>query len=162
MDNPDFDAAFGKVIHERVNSKKWDLRFMKLAEHVSTWSKDPSTQVGCVITDDNRKVVALGINGFPKGIEDSEERLNDRETKYKYVVHSEPNAIANANGSVRGCTAYTYPFAPCAECMKILITHGIKRVVYPAASDELRQRWGEKLDFAAEMAREAGLELMEL
>jgi dCMP deaminase len=143
-------------------NSKWDKRFLDLAEHVSIWSKDPSTQVGCVIADDDRRVVALGINGFPKGIEDSHERLNDREIKYKYVVHSEPNAFANANGSVKGCTIYTYPFAPCAECMKLIITNGIKRVVYPAASQALRDRWGAKLDFAADMAREAGLELTEL
>lgn len=143
-------------------TNKWDKRFLELAAHVSSWSKDPSTQVGCVITDDDKKVVALGYNGFPKGIDDSDERLNHRETKYKYVVHSEPNAIANANGSVRGCTVYTYPFAPCSECMKILITNGIKRIVYPAASDELRARWGESLDFASGMAKEAGVELVEL
>lgn len=142
--------------------RKWDRRFLELAEHISSWSKDPSTQVGCVIADDDKKVVALGYNGFPKGIVDTPERLNDRETKYKYVVHSEPNAFANARGPVDGCTIYTYPFAPCSECMKLIITHGIKRVVYPAASDELRSRWGEKLDFAAEMAHEAGVELVEL
>ena len=106
--------------------------------------------------------IALGINGFPKGIEDSPERLNNREVKYKYVVHSEPNAFANANSSVQGCTIYTFPFAPCAECMKLIITNGIKKVVYPAASQELRDRWGAKLDFAEELAREAGLELIEL
>lgn len=141
---------------------KWDKRFLALAEHVSTWSKDPSTQVGCIIANDDKKVVAIGINGFPKGIADTDERLNDRETKYKYVVHSEPNAFANAQGSVEGCTIYTYPFSPCAECMKLIITNGIKRVVYPTASDELRDRWGDKLDFAEAMAQEAGLELVEL
>lgn len=141
---------------------KWDKRFLALAAHVSTWSKDPSTQVGCIIANDDKKVVAIGINGFPKGIADTDERLNDRETKYKYVVHSEPNAFANAQGSVVGCTIYTYPFSPCAECMKLIITNGIKRVVYPTASDELRDRWGDKLDFAEAMAREAGLELVEL
>jgi dCMP deaminase len=142
-------------------NSKWDRRFLDLAAHVAQWSKDPSTRVGCVIAND-KKVIALGYNGFPKGIEDSAERLNDRDTKYKYVVHSEPNAFANAKGSVEGCTIYTYPFAPCAECMKLIITNGIKRVIYPTVSDELRVRWGEKLDFAADMAREAGLELIEL
>lgn len=143
-------------------NEKWDRRFLELAKHVSTWSKDPSTQVGCVIADDDKKVVALGYNGFPKGIADTDERLQHRETKYKYVVHSEPNAFANANGSVKGCTIYTYPFAPCSECMKLIITNGIKRVVYPAASEELKARWGESLKFARDMALEAGLELVEL
>ena len=142
---------------------KWDRIFLDLAEFWGTkCSKDPSTQVGCVIANDQKKVVALGYNGFPKGIQDFPERLNDRETKYKYVVHSEPNAFANAGGSVEGCTIYTWPFAPCAECMKLIITNGIKRVVYPAASQELRDRWGAKLDFAEDLAREAGLELVEL
>lgn len=138
---------------------KWDQRFLLLAKHVSQWSKDPSTQVGCVIANDDKKVVAIGYNGFPKGIIDSEERLNHRETKYKYIVHSEPNAIANAGGSVRGCTIYTYPFSPCADCMKLIIINGIKRIVYPAASPELQARWGESLKFAESMAREAGVEL---
>ena len=143
-------------------NSKWDKRFLELAAHVSTWSKDPSTQVGCVIVDDDKKVVALGYNGFPKGIEDTEERLNHRATKYKYVVHSEPNAFANANGSVRGCTIYTYPFAPCSECMKQIITHGVKRVVYPKATEELEGRWGESLKLSLDMAREAGLLTIEL
>lgn len=143
-------------------NSKWDERFLELAAHVSTWSKDPSTQVGCIIANDEKKVVAIGINGFPKGIADTDERLNDRETKYKYVVHSEPNAFANAQGSVKDCTIYTYPFSPCAECMKLIITNGIKRVVYPTASEALRERWGDKLDFAEELALEAGLELIEL
>jgi dCMP deaminase len=142
--------------------RKWDKRFLELAEHVSTWSKDPSTQVGCVIADDNKKVVALGYNGFPKGIEDTPERLNDRPTKYKYVVHSEPNAFANANGPVDGCTIYTYPFPPCSECMKQIITHGIKRVVCPKATEELAGRWGESLKLSLDMAKEAGVLLVEV
>lgn len=143
-------------------SSKWDRRFLALAEHVAEWSKDPSTQVGCVIANSEKKVVALGYNGFPKGIEDTPERFNDRETKYKYVVHSEPNAIANANSNVRGCTIYTWPFAPCRECMKLIITHGIIRVVYPEASKELRARWGDSLEFAEKLAQEAGVQLVEL
>jgi dCMP deaminase len=143
-------------------NSKWDRRFLDLAAFVSSWSKDPSTQVGCVIADDNKKVRAIGYNGFPQGIADLEERLENREAKYKFTVHSEPNAIANANSSVVGCTIYTYPFSPCSECMKLIITHGIKRIVFPTASEELRSRWGEELDFAVAMAAEAGLELVEL
>jgi dCMP deaminase len=137
--------------------RKWDERFLMLAKHVSTWSKDPSTKVGCVIANDAKKVIALGYNGFPPGIADTDDRLNDRPTKYKYVVHSEPNAFANSNGKTKGCTIYTWPFAPCSECMKLIITNGIKRVVYPEASEELKARWGDSLKFAEEMAREAGL-----
>jgi dCMP deaminase len=136
---------------------KWDRRFLELAKHISSWSKDPSTKVGCVIANNARKVIALGYNGFPPGIADTEERLNDRPTKYKYVVHSEPNAFANTNGNTKGCTIYTWPFAPCSECMKLIIINGIQRVVYPSPSEELRIRWGDSLKLAEDMAREAGI-----
>lgn len=143
-------------------TQKWDRRFLDLAQHISSWSKDPSTQVGCVIVNDWKKVVAIGYNGFPKGIKDSEKRLNDRKTKYKYIVHSEPNAFANANGSVAYCTIYTWPFAPCSECMKLIIINGIRRIVCPTASEELRARWGESLQLAEDMALEAGVDFVEL
>jgi dCMP deaminase len=140
---------------------KWDKRFLELAKHVSHWSKDPSTKVGAVITRD-KKVVGIGYNGFATGINDSDERLHNRELKYRYVIHAEVNSILNSNGPVDGCTLFTYPLSPCEGCMKMVIQAGIKRVVYPTPSEELRQRWGESLDFSVGMAREAGLELVEL
>jgi dCMP deaminase len=82
----------------------WDLRFLTLAKTVSTWSKDPSTKVGAVIVDKNRRVVSLGYNGFPKGVKDTIEKLEDREQKYKHMVHAERNAMLFANKSLKGCT----------------------------------------------------------
>lgn len=142
-------------------NKKWDRRFLDLAEHVALWSKDPSTQVGCVIADDNRRVVALGYNGFPKGIEDTDERLNDRQTKYQHMVHAELSAVANANISVRGCTVYV-SLSPCVECMKLLITHGIKRIVAPMPSEEILERWGESIKLGEAMADEVHMEVVKL
>ena len=66
---------------------KWKGRYLELAKCVSTWSKDPSTQVGCVAIGSKGQVLAQGYNGFPRGIADSELRLNHRPTKYKYMVH---------------------------------------------------------------------------
>ena len=60
---------------------KWDLRFLELANHISSWSKDPSTKVGCIIVGADREIRSTGFNGFPRGIDDSEERLTDREEK---------------------------------------------------------------------------------
>ena len=93
-------------------SMKWDQRFLELAKLVSTWSKDPSTKVGAVIAHD-RKIISVGYNGFPEGVLDTAERYYDRETKYKYMVHAERNALLFANTSVKGMTLYTYPFMPC-------------------------------------------------
>ena len=36
--------------------KGWDKKFMDLARHISTWSKDRSTKVGSIIVDKNNIV----------------------------------------------------------------------------------------------------------
>ena len=92
--------------------KRWDLRFLEMSQLVASWSKDPSTKVGAVIIDDDRRVISLGYNGFPKGVAD-DKRLDDREEKYKIVVHAERNALLFANINVKNCSIFTYPFMPC-------------------------------------------------
>lgn len=106
---------------------KWGNRFLELAEHVATWSKDPRTKVGAVITDDLNRIIGIGYNGFPRGVVDSPALYQDRESKLQRVVHAEANAILNSNTSVRGCKLYvTLP--PCNECAKIIIQSGIAEV----------------------------------
>ena len=83
-----------------MNSTKWDDRFLVLAKLIGSWSKDPSTQVGAVIVDNKNRIVSVGYNGFPRGVEDSEKRLCNRQEKYDIIVHAEVNAIAFANKSV--------------------------------------------------------------
>jgi len=78
---------------EDVRQLKWDNRFMTMAELISAWSKDPSSQIGAVIVNDERRILATGYNGFPRGIKDTEERLNDRDEKYPRIVHAEMNAL---------------------------------------------------------------------
>lgn len=140
-------------------SDKWDRRFLALAEHIGSWSKDPSTKVGCVIVDPERVVVATGYNGFPRGCDDSPELYADRERKYRRIVHAERNALLFACRPVRGCTVYTTPFPPCAPCAAMLIQAGIVRVVAPKPSAELFDRWGGDLKEAAALFAEAGVEL---
>ena len=77
--------------------EKWDLRFMEMARLVSTWSKDPSTQTGAVLVDTEKRIISVGYNGFAAGVEDSNERYDDRPTKYKMVVHCEVNAVLFAD-----------------------------------------------------------------
>lgn len=137
---------------------KWDFRFLELAKLVSKWSKDPSTKVGAVIVDPLRRIVSLGYNGFARGVEDSEERYNNREEKYKLVVHAERNAIIFATRSLQGCTIYTYPFMPCAPCAGMIIQSGIGRVVAPK---DANPRWQEDFKLTRKMFEEAGLVLEE-
>ena len=76
------EQQFEFDFNEKKTLNKWDDRFLKLAELVSTWSKDPSSKVGAVIVDDKNRVISLGFNGLPRGVEDTKERLNTRELKY--------------------------------------------------------------------------------
>ena len=134
---------------------KWSERFMHLAEHVATWSKDPSTQVGCVIVDKQNRVVSLGFNGFPRGIKDLVNRYENKETKYLFVAHAERNALDNAPLSVEGCTLYS-PLLPCNECAKSIIQKGITKVVsYEPIEDRPYLRW----DITKQMFLEAGVQL---
>ncbi|HIC76084.1 MAG: hypothetical protein CXX73_05985 [Methanobacteriota archaeon] len=139
-------------------SEKWDKRFLALASHIAGWSKDPSTQVGCVVVGPDREIRSTGFNGFPRGIEDSIARLENRELKYPLICHAEENAIMHAARigiSLKGCTAYvTWP--PCSRCARSLIQAGVDEVVYPAES-EIPERWGDDFEIATSMMNEAGL-----
>ena len=137
-----------------MKSTKWDKRFLDLAKLCGSWSKDPSTQVGAVIVDGNNRIVSIGFNGFPQGVEDSEERLVDRETKYDIIVHAEANALMFANKSVEGCTLYTWPFQPCSRCAGLIIQSGINRVVSVVHDDE---RWKKNFTTARQLFKEAGI-----
>ena len=140
---------------KKNNFIDWDYKFIGLAEHISSWSKDPSTKVGSVITDENNRIVSVGYNGFPKGIAD-DARLDDRSTKYELIVHGEINAILFAGRSLKGCTLYTWPFQPCARCATIVIQSGITRVVSPKNTSE---RWKDSFKTSSDMFDEAGVTL---
>ena len=118
---------------KRENVLSWESYFMGIAHLSALRSKDPNTQVGAVIVDENKKVVSIGYNGFPMGCDDDEypwENEGDTlKTKYPYVVHAELNAILNSPRSVKGCTIYVSLF-PCHECAKAIIQSGIRKVYY--------------------------------
>jgi dCMP deaminase len=137
----------------------WDKRFLELAEHVSTFSKDPSTKVGCVIARPDHTIASMGYNGFPRGVADTEGRLADRPTKYAMVVHAEANAVLSAYERLDGYTAYVHPFPPCSTCTGALIQAGIARVVAPRPTHEQLERWGESFGFSRIMFDEAGIVL---
>ena len=138
---------------------KWDKRFLRLAKEVSTWSKDPSTQVGAVIVDNDNHVVSLGYNGFPSRLEDTEARLNNRDLKLLYTIHGEMNAVLNSPRSVNGCTLYTWPFMSCDRCAIHMIQAGIVRCVSITASPEIEERWKDSLIKTRRHFYEAGVRL---
>lgn len=113
---------------------KWNKRFLHLAQHISTWSLDPSTKIGAVVVDPKTKnILSVGYNGFPKGVND-DDRYENREIKYQLVVHAEMNAIYNAtlNGvSLMGSELFVYGLPICADCARGVVQVGVKKVVMP-------------------------------
>ena len=110
----------------------WDQYFMGVAIMSGKRSKDPSTQVGACIVNDKKRIVGIGYNGFPRGVEDDkfpwEKNTEWIDSKYPYVVHAEPNAILNSTVPLNNATLYVTLF-PCNECAKLIIQAGIIEIV---------------------------------
>ena len=147
---------------------KWDVRFLRLALEVSTWSKDRSTQVGAVIVGDDRSPGPYGYNGFPRFIDDEKEERHKRPNKYEWTEHAERNAIYNAarmGVALKGSTMYV-THVPCADCARAIIQVGITRVVADAAcmDGSFSERWSETAEITREMLAEANIpiELVEV
>jgi len=140
---------------------KWDQRFLLLAQHISAWSKDPSTKCGAVITNNNR-IISLGFNGLPRGVPDLDNYLLDRELKLQMILHAEVNAILFARRPLEGCTIYTWPFLSCCRCAAVIIQSGITKVVTLLLENELTKRWYKELEVARKLYREAGVEVVEI
>lgn len=112
----------------------WDQYFMGVAQLSSLRSKDPNTQVGACIVNQDKRIIGIGYNGLPRGCEDDlfpweREGKDSTLTKYPYVVHAEANAILNATKELKGSSIYVTLF-PCNECMKLIIQSGIEEIVY--------------------------------
>ena len=120
--------------HYRTDNLSWDEYFMGIALLSAKRSKDPSTQVGACIVDPNNKVVSIGYNGMPRGVDDNEipwGHGEGLESKYLYVCHAEFNAILNTRdgSALQGCRIYVTLF-PCNECAKAIIQTGIKEIIF--------------------------------
>ena len=154
---------------EEVFDEKWNYRFMELALHISTWSKDPSTKVGCIVVGPDKEIRSQGYNGFPRGVDDGAAYRQIRPTKYAFYEHAERNAVYNAvliGASLRGCTLYvTMP--PCSDCARAIIQSGIKQVYFMAppredANVQTAGNWRETISSSFEMFSEAGVQTFEL
>lgn len=131
---------------KRESYINWDEYFMGVALLSSMRSKDPRTQVGACIINDKKRIVGIGYNGFPYGVDDDDfpwDKEGDWiDTKYPYVVHAEPNAILNSTVSLENSTLYVTLF-PCNECAKLIIQSGIKEVIY------MEDKYHDQISFLA-------------
>lgn len=156
-----------------MSRERWDRHFLGMALYHSRISKDPSTQVGSVIVGPDREILSGGFNGFPRGIADTQERLNDRDTKLKLVVHAEMNALlaaARTGMRLKGCTLYlactdasglVWGGCPCTRCTVEIIQVGIGEIVsYPVKT--VPSRWHEDIALARGLIDEAGINYREI
>jgi len=140
-------------------SPSWNKKYLLLAQHISSWSKDPSTKVGAVAVGGVGQILATGFNGFPRGIDDNKKRLTNREEKYKLVVHAEMNCIYNATHdgvSLKDSTLYVWGLPVCSECAKGVIQVGIKHIVMPSYLD-LPEKWFNSFEQTKKVFDEAGV-----
>lgn len=143
-----------------ILSSSWKHKYIELAKHISTWSKDPSTRVGAVAVGKHGQILSQGYNGIPRGVHDTSERLNIKETKYKFVVHAEQNCIYNAtlNGvSLNGADLYVYGLPVCSECAKGVVQVGIKRV-FMCHPFDISSTWSDSHELSKLMFTEVGIE----
>jgi len=132
---------------------------MDIAKSVATWSKDPSTKVGAVVVGDKGQILSQGYNGFPRDVKDTKDRYENREEKYKYIVHGEMNAIYNAchsGASLNGATLYVTGLPVCSECAKGIIQVGIKKVIMQYPKD-ISKTWRDSMVITLKMFQEAGV-----
>ena len=147
--------------NEKIESNlSWDEYFMRVTYLTTDKSKDPSSKVGAILVADNN-VFSTGFNGFPRGIQDTNKRLENRELKYKYVCHAEANAIYNAARMGRptlGATMYTIGM-PCTECAKAIIQAGVKQIIIhaDASVNFTHGKWADSCAFSISLFEEAGI-----
>ena len=134
---------------------------MNYANEEALKSTDPNKKVGAVILNNTNSILARGHNAFPKNVEVSKERLI-KETKLKYVVHAEVNAIINAFKHPAGCSikgsVMFSTFYPCPTCAGAIINSGIKQVItYPMPENS---SWTDNMKISEIMFKEAGVEVV--
>ncbi len=144
-----------------LNTDRLQTWAIDMARHVAKLSKDPSTQVGAVIFTPERRFISAGYNGLPRGVEDTAERLTNRDVKYKMIRHAEANAIAFATAPLTGATLVcTHPC--CAQCAGAAIQAGVRHILWPAPDDAFTARWADDMRLVRDMCFEAKVEIHEI
>jgi dCMP deaminase len=141
---------------------KRHLEFMATAEFLAkNFSKDPSSRIGAIFVDDETNtILATGYNGLPRKLNETDERLGDRENRLKWTVHAETNGILNAarcGAKLEGSRVYINKLIPCLDCAKNLVQAGIKHVYLQKSALEI-ERWAKGYPDIKNLFDECGVE----
>jgi len=134
---------------------KWDEYFMELAKAAALKSEDPSTQVGCVIVDQNNEIISCGFNNFPINA-DPEYMTNEKPMRYLISIHAEMRALIYAKRSIEGCKVYV-THASCENCLKHLIVAGVKEIVYDKLFTNGKFIDGDRIDAIVRLMKATGI-----
>lgn len=137
----------------------WTEYFSQMAFLAAKKSKDPSTQVGCIIVGPDKEIRSTGFNGFPRGVADTGARLESKDGKLNFMVHAEANAVAAAarmGTSLKGCMAVVTKY-PCSQCAALLIQAGVSKILTPHYHHE--DRWAYSNSVSESMFNETGVKV---
>jgi len=138
---------------------EWDELFMSMVFLVAMKSKDDNTNIGAVIVDNDNRVVSVGYNGMPRGVDDTKKDRYKKPGKLLWFEHAERNSIYNAKRDLEGCRMYTNGI-PCADCARAVIQSGIKEViVHKKWNLENSERWKESCNAGKVMLNESGISI---
>ena len=133
---------------------KWTQRFLDLAKHIASWSKD-TTKVGAVAVDRSRRILETGYNGLPRSVIDKAERM-ERPAKYLWTSHAEENLVSHAARTVlEGTTVYVTHLC-CSKCARMLVNSGVAKVICGDGQTSMPK---EEFEVATQMLWEAGVDL---
>ncbi|MGQ9633975.1 MAG: deoxycytidylate deaminase [Bryobacteraceae bacterium] len=144
----------------------WDEYYLNICKMVAARSKDPNTQIGCVIAGPAHEIRSTGYNSLPRGIRDDVAERLERPTKYLWMEHAERNAIYNAarcGTPLEGCTLYV-EIMPCMDCGRAVVQAGIKEVVISRErmSQYSSEYFEEHFRNVVELFREAGVRIRQV
>jgi dCMP deaminase len=142
---------------EKTSREVWNQRVLRIAHEVASWSKDPKRKVGAVIVSQDFRGFSLGYNGFPRGIHDLDERLQDNDLRKRLTIHAERNAMDNARFGLRNCAIYSTKY-PCHDCAKSIIQCGLTNIIVPPP-DFNHPSWGSSYELAQSLFQEAGIQI---
>jgi dCMP deaminase len=139
----------------------WDQYYLDICKVVAARSKDPNTQIGCVIIGPNHEIRSTGYNSFPRGIRDDVPERLVRPTKYLWIEHAERNAICNAaraGTATEGCTIFV-EIMPCMDCARAIVQAGITEVVVSGErmAQYSSEYYNEHFGMVEVLFREAGI-----
>ena len=140
----------------------WDDYFMSMVYLAASRSKDHKTHIGAVVVGQNKEVVSLGYNGFPRGVNDFANERQEKPIKFEWLEHGERNAIYNATligASLKGCSMYTNG-VPCTHCARGIIQSGIREVIVDEEWDKTNSiEDKENSEISLQMFNEAGVKV---